>query len=29
LGFAVEQLRQNFVDFRNRVTECARADSEA
>jgi len=29
LGFAVEQLRQNFVDFRNRVTECARSDSEA
>jgi uncharacterized membrane protein YccC len=29
LGFAVEQLRQNFVDFRNRVTECARVDSEA
>jgi uncharacterized membrane protein YccC len=29
LGFAFEQLRQNFVDFRNRVTECARADSEA
>jgi hypothetical protein len=29
LAFAVEQLRQNFADFRNRVTECARAGSEA
>lgn len=29
LGFALEQQRQNFVDFRNRVTECARAHSEA
>ncbi len=28
LGFALEQLRQNFEDFRNRVIECARADSE-
>jgi len=26
LGFALEQLRQNFEDFRNRVAECARAD---
>ena len=25
LGFALEQLRQNSEDFRNRVTECARA----
>lgn len=25
LGFALEQLRQNFADFRNRVTECSRA----
>ena len=29
LRFALEQLRQNFEDFRNRVTECARADREA
>jgi hypothetical protein len=29
LRFAPEQLRQNFEDFRNRVTECARADREA
>ena len=28
LRFALEQLRQNFEDFRNRVTECARADRE-
>jgi uncharacterized membrane protein YccC len=28
LGFALEQLRQNFEDFRDRVTECARAESE-
>jgi uncharacterized membrane protein YccC len=26
LGFALEQLRRNFEDFGNRVTECARAD---
>jgi hypothetical protein len=25
LGFAFDQLRQNFEDFRNRVIECARA----
>ena len=29
LGFALEQQRQNFADFHNRVTECARANSEA
>jgi hypothetical protein len=29
LRFALEQLRQNFEDFRNRVAECARADREA
>ncbi len=29
LGFALEQLRHNFEDFRDRVTECARADSVA
>ena len=29
LGFALEQLRHNFEDFRDRVTECARADSAA
>jgi uncharacterized membrane protein YccC len=26
LGFALEQLRRNFEEFGNRVTECARAD---
>ena len=25
LGFALEQLRQNFEDFRNRLVECAGA----
>ena len=29
LGFALEQLRRDFEDFRDRVTECARADSVA
>jgi hypothetical protein len=29
LNFALEQLRHNFEDFRDRVTECARADSMA
>jgi uncharacterized membrane protein YccC len=29
LEFALEQQRQNFVDFRDRVTECAGAHSEA
>jgi hypothetical protein len=29
LGFALEQQRQNFADFHNRVTECARTNSEA
>jgi hypothetical protein len=29
LGFALEQLRHNFEDFRDRVTECARADGAA
>jgi hypothetical protein len=29
LGFALEQQRQNLADFHNRVTECARANSEA
>jgi uncharacterized membrane protein YccC len=29
LNFALEQLRHNFEDFRDRVTECARADSLA
>jgi uncharacterized membrane protein YccC len=29
LNFALEQLRNNFEDFRDRVTECARADSVA
>ena len=29
LGFSLEQLRHNFEDFRNRVIECARADSGA
>jgi uncharacterized membrane protein YccC len=28
-GFALEQLRQNFIDFRSRVSECARADRKA
>jgi uncharacterized membrane protein YccC len=27
LNFALEQLRRNFEDFRDRVTECARADN--
>jgi uncharacterized membrane protein YccC len=27
LGFALEQLRRNFEDFGDRVTECARADA--
>ncbi|MGB7835597.1 MAG: hypothetical protein WBL84_25675 [Xanthobacteraceae bacterium] len=26
LGFALEQLRRNFEDFSDRVTECAHAD---
>ena len=29
LGFSLEQLRHNLEDFRNRVMECARADSGA
>jgi uncharacterized membrane protein YccC len=29
LGFALEQMRGNFEDFRNRVIECTRADREA
>ncbi len=29
LNFALEQLRLNFEDFRNRVSECARAESAA
>jgi uncharacterized membrane protein YccC len=29
LNFALEQLRNNFEDFRDRVSECARADSAA
>jgi hypothetical protein len=26
VGFALEQLRRNFEDFSDRITECAHAD---